>query len=241
MIKKVSCDADVSLLSEYLTTNKEDFNKNPKVNNVKIRIKEAFQKFLKENNLIKSSNNMKDSKEIVNDLTKRLDMALQNEDLRFLNPFSKPTVQLLPVSKVEGEIKISDSEGIQSTNGIQEKDNNSSESSMVDPKEGIDFAKDDKGDKAGENKERHSKGIHIIPVIAPDDLREGWIDFNKNAIVYNDGHNFVKSVEKNKGVYNYNLLRVISQVLITNKNDHANMDTIKTFEYYNKILHQVWN
>ena len=64
MIKKVSCDADVSLLSEYLTTNKEDFNKNPKVNNVKIRIKETFQKFLKENNLMKSTNNVKDSKEI---------------------------------------------------------------------------------------------------------------------------------------------------------------------------------
>ena len=168
-------------------------------------------------------------------------MVLQNEDLRFLNPFSKPTVQLLPVSKVEGEIKISDVEGIQSTNGLQENDNNNfSECSTVDPKQGIDFAKDDKGDKAGENKERHSKGIHIIRVIAPDDLREGWIDFNINAIVHNDGHNFVKSVEKNKGVYNYNLLRVISQVIITNKNDHANMDTIKTFEYYNKILHQVW-
>ena len=57
MSKKVSCDADVSLLAEYLTTNKEDFHKNPQVNNVKIRIKEAFQKFLKENNLIKSTNN----------------------------------------------------------------------------------------------------------------------------------------------------------------------------------------
>jgi hypothetical protein len=240
MRKKISCDADVSILTDYLTTNKEDFHKNPQVNNVKIRIKEAFQKFLKENNLIKSTNNVENSKEIDNDLTKRLDMALQTKDLRFLNPFSKSTVQLLPVSKIEGEIKISELEGTQSTNGLQENDNNFSESSMVDPKEGMDFAKDDKGDIPGENKERHSKGIRIIPVIAPDDLREGWIDFDKNAIVYNDGHNFVKSVEKNKGVYNYNLIRVIGEVIITNKNDHAQMDAIKTFAYYNKILHKVW-
>jgi hypothetical protein len=240
MRKKVSCYADVSILTDCLTTGKEDFHKNPKVNNVKIRIKEEFQKFLKENNLIKSTNNVEDTKEINNDITKRLDIALQTKDLRFLNPFSKSTVQLLPVSKVEGEIKISELEGTQSTNGLQENDYNISESSMVDPKQGMDFAKDDKGDKLGENKERHSKGIRIIPVIAPDDQREGWIDFDINAIVYNDGHNFVKSVEKNKGVYNYNLLRVISQVIITNKNDHAHMDAIKTIEYYNKILHKVW-
>ena len=240
MSKKVSCEADVSILTDYLTTNKEDFYKNPQVNNVKIRIKEAFQKFLKENNLNKSTNNVEDFKEIDNDLTKRLDMALQTKDLRFLNPFSKPTIQLLPVAKVEGEIKISELEGTQSTNGLRVNDNNFSGSSMVDPKKGMDFAKDEKGDKAGENKERHSKGIHIIPVIAPDDLREGWIDFDINAIVFNNGHNFVKSVEKNKGVYNYNLLRVISQVIITNKNDHAHMDAIKTIEYYNKILHEVW-
>ena len=81
----------------------------------------------------------------------------------------------------------------------------------------------------GRIKKRHSKGIRIIPVIAPDDQREGWIDFDKNAIVYNDGHNFVKSVEKNKGVYNYNLIRVIGEVIITNKNDHAQDGCNKNF------------
>ena len=121
MSKKVSCEADVSILTDYLTTNKEDFHKNPQVNNVKTKIKEAFQKFLKENDLIKSTNNVENSKEIVNDITKKLNIALQNKDLRFLNPFFKSTIQLLPISNVEGEIKISDVE-VQSVNRVEDTD-----------------------------------------------------------------------------------------------------------------------
>jgi hypothetical protein len=241
--KKVSCDADVSLLAEYLTTNKEDFHKDPQVNNVKTKIKESFQKFLKENDLIKYANNLEDTKEIVNDLTKRLDIALQEKDLSFLNPFSKSTNQLLPMSNVEGEIKISDTER---ENRLEK--NNDDNLLKCPPNEGSkngineekNSVKDDQGDKMGSNKEHLSKGISIIDGDFPNDEREGWIDFDNKAIVYNNGHKFVKCVDRNKGLYNYNLLRVIISIIIINKNDHTQMDAVKTFEYFTKLFHKVW-
>ena len=92
----------------------------------------------------------------------------------------------------------------------------------------------------GSNKEHLSKGISIIEVNFPNDEREGWIDFDNKAIAYNSGHKFVKCVEKYKGVYYYNLLRIIFIIMIINKNDHTQMDAVKTFEIFNKLLHEVW-
>jgi hypothetical protein len=245
--KKVSCEVDVSLLAKYLTTSKEDFHKKAEVNIVKTKIKEAFQKFLKENNLIKSNNNVEDTKEIDNDITKRLSMALQNNDLRFLNPFSKSTVQLLPISNVEGEIKISDSESNERENQISSYNNNdklpkssNNGSSKIGVDEEKNSIKDDKGEKTGTNKEYHSKEIPIIDVDFPNDEREGWIDFDNKAIIYNHGHKFAKSFEKNKDLRNYNLLRVIISKIIINKNDYIQMDAIKTFGYFNKLLQESW-
>ena len=112
--------------------------------------------------------------------------------------------------------------------------------SSDDANKGLEFVKDDKGDKIGSNKEHYSKGIAIIHGNDPEDEREGWIDYDKKAVVYNSGHKFVKYVKKNKDLDKYNFVRVIISVIITSKNDHIPMDAIKTFEYFNKLLHEVW-
>ena len=45
MSKRVCCYADVSLIAEFLNSNKEDFQKNKKTNNVKKIIKRRFMTF----------------------------------------------------------------------------------------------------------------------------------------------------------------------------------------------------
>ena len=92
----------------------------------------------------------------------------------------------------------------------------------------------------GREKEHHSKGIAIIHGNDPEDEREGWVDYEKKAIVYNYGHKFIKYVKRNKDLYNYNFVRVIISVIIKNKNDDTPIDAIKTFDIFNKLLHEVW-
>jgi len=243
MSKKVSCDADVSLLAEYLVTHKEDFQKNPQVNNVKIKIKKAFFEFLKEQDLIiKSINNIDDSNEIVNDLTKRIDTALQsNKELNFLYPFSKSGVRSILIPNKEGDIKITESGEIQKLNSINYYSNSERDpTSSADQDELPGIVKDNKGDKIGENKDRKSNSISIIIKEFPDDPREGWIDFDSKAILFNSEHKFAKRFENTKTLFDYNLTRVIISVLIKNKNDDEPMDALKTFEIFEKLLHEVW-
>jgi hypothetical protein len=239
MNKQVFCETDVSILAEFLKPNKEEFEKNPYTNIVKGKIKKAFFEFLKENGLIQPANNIENSKVNFNGLSRRLDIALQRKELRFLNPFSKSTLHTILIPNNEGKITITENESLHSVNEIQDNVDNDCGTPTVGHEETIEFAKDDKGDKTGEYKERKSDGIQIVSMDFPNDPREGWIDFDNKAIVFNIGHNFTKHFENNKKSYDYNLTRVIISVIIKNKNDQEPMDALKTFEYFEKLLHEV--
>jgi hypothetical protein len=239
--KKVYCDADVSLLAEYLTTNKEDFHKNPQVNNVKIKIKKAFFEFLKEKELIiKPANTIENSQAEVNALTKRFDIALQRKDLNPLYPFSKSTLHAILIPNREGKITITENKNIQSENEIIEHITPNCETNTHQPQEEVEFAKDNKGNKTGEYKERKSNGIKIVEMDFERDPREGWIDFKERVIVFNKGHKFSKNFKNNQRLSKYNFIRVIISVLIKNKNEQEPMDALKTFEYFENLLHEVW-
>lgn len=239
--QRVSCIADVSVLANQLVANKEDFHKNFQTNTIRSLVKKAFFDELDSRGFIfKHEDISTKTNVVVNELTKRLDKILQNPDLKFLNPFSNPKIHDVTLQDEDGNITIKEVPGEQSVVGTNSGEGSDSSNISSGDEEGSGFFEDDEGGESGINKTRKSRGISIIPEDFPDDPREGWLDMNNRAVVYNTGHPFSKSVEKNPSLYDYNLTRVVISALIKSKNDQTEMDAVTTFNYFEKILHSVW-
>lgn len=238
--QRISCMADVSVLAQQLVANKENFKKSVYTNSIRSIVKKAFFDELESRGFIFKHENMSSKTNVVvNELTKRLDKILQNPDLKFLNPFSNPNIHYVTLRDEDGNITIKEVEGQQSVVGTNTGDGSDSSDIASGDQQGSGFFEDDDGE-SGINKTRKSRGISIIPEDFPDDPREGWLDMSNRAVVYNTGHPFSKSVENNPSLYDYNLTRVVISSLIKAKNDQTDMDAITTFNYFEKILHDVW-
>ena len=244
---KVFCMADVSLLAEHLVANKENFKKNYFTNSVRSAIKMAFYKELAEKGYIAKQASGSQTNVIVNNLTRKLDKALQTPDLKFLNPFSNPRVRYVPVTDDEGKVTMKEVEGKQKvndgskSNGDGEKDGNDGKRNATAGEDsGTSPYEDGAGTTRGKTVQRKSKGVSIIVESYPHDQREGWLDMNNRGVVYNSGHPFAKSIHKNISLFDYNVVRVVIASLIKSKNEQAEMDAKTALEYFERILHQVW-
>lgn len=238
--QRVSCMVDVSILAQQLVANKENFKKSIYTNSIRGIVKKAFFDELESKGLIfKHEDILAKTNVVVNELTKRLDKILQNPDFKFLNPFSNPKTHYVTLRDEDGDITIKELEGQQSVAGTNTGDGSNSLGISSGDEQGSGFFEDDEGE-SGINKTRKSRGISIIPENFPDDTREGWLDMGNRAVVYNTGHPFSKSVENNPSLHDYNLTRVVISSLIKAKNDQMEMDAITTFDYFEKILHDVW-
>ena len=239
--QKISCMADVSILAHQLVANKENFKKGIHTNSIRSVVKKAFFDELESRGLIfkhedvTSKNNV-----VVNELTKRLDNLLQSPDLKFLNPFASPKIHYVTLQDENGNITIKEVEGQQPIAGINTGGGSNSSGISSGNEKGLAFFEDEKGNQSGINKNRKSRGLSIILEDFPDDPREGWLDMSNRAVVYNTGHLFSKSLSNNASLFDYNLTRVIISSLIKAKNDQLDMDAITTFNYFEKILHDVW-
>lgn len=246
--KKIFCMADVSLLAAHLATNKEGFKKNFHTNRIRGQVsKRLFVELEKRKLIFKPEDVAAKTNIVVNELTKRLDKVLQNPDLKFLNPFSDPREHSASFVSTDGDIAISEIPGKQTL----KTDKNGNEGGKSDDASlptkstsgddlGTGSYQNDDGDKKGLNKNRKTRGVYIIPEDFPDDPREGWVDIQNKAIVYNIGHPFAQSVSKNPSLYDYNLARVVISALIKDTNDRKEMDAVETLEKFEKILHAVW-
>jgi len=238
--RRVCCMADVSILAQQLVANKENFKKSPLTNAVRSAIKKAFFDELDKRGLIfKHEDISSKTNVVVNELTKRLDKVLQNPDLKFLNPFSNPRIHYVTLRDKDGNVIIQEVPGQQQVTGENGDDGNSVDISSGD-EAGSGYFEDEKGELSGSTKPRKTRGISIIPEDFPDDPREGWLDMGNRAVVYNIGHPFSKAVANNSSLYDYNLTRVVIASLIKAKNDQTEMDAVTTFDYFEKILHDVW-
>lgn len=244
--KKILCMADVSILAGHLVANKENFKKNFQTNKIRGQVnKKLFEELEKRKLIFKPEDITSKTNVVVNELTKRLDRILQNPELKFLNPFSSPREHSISVPSEDGDVTISDGPGRQDQETVEnegEKTGNDSTStgSPSGNDRGTGTYQDDMGEKKGLNKTRKTKGIYIIPEDFPDDPREGWVDVQNRAIVYNTGHRFSQSVSKNPSLHDYNLTRVVISALIKAKNDQREMDAVETLEKFERILHAVW-
>jgi len=238
---KVFCLADVSILAQQLVANKENFKKGIYTNQIRSVVKKAFFDELDKRGLIFKQKDISSKTDVLtNELTKRLDKVLQNPEFKFLNPFSNPRVHYVSVKDEKGNIMIQEVAGQQYLKGTKTFDGTGMEELSSGDEEGTGYFEGEKGDQAGKNVSRKSRGLYIIPENFPDDKREGWVDMSNRGIVYNTGHPFSKSLENNPSLYDYNLTRVVISSLIKAKNDQTEMDAITTFQYFEKILHDVW-
>ena len=239
--KRIFCMADVTVLADHLTSNKESFERHYHTNKIIGRIKKDFYEVLQINGYLRdASKEINDTQVVVNELTKRLNKALRTPELKQFNPFAKIVQQDLPVQSSDGSISIGEMEGTQTSMHSENGASGQQEDAPGDNRDGISHFEDEKSKQPGEIKSRKSRGIGIIPLDAPQDGREGWLDPSTGAVVYNTGHMFHKRVENNPSLHDYNLARVVISSLIKAKNEEIEMDAATTFTHFEDILHKVW-
>ena len=239
--KRVFCMADVTVLANHLTTNKESFERNFHTNKIIGRIKRDFYEVLKNNGCMRDApEEINDSRIVVNELTERLNKVLRTPELKQFNPFAKIVNQDLPITSNDGNVNVSEMAGSQVSMGSEGDASGEYNDAPGGNPDEISHFEDEKSDKSGETKRRKSRGIGIIPLDAPQDEREGWLDPSTGAVVYNVGHAFYKRVENNRSLHDYNLTRVVISSLIKAKNEEIEMDAVSTFKHFEDILHKVW-
>lgn len=237
---KVFCLADVSVLAKWLNSNKEDFIKNFATNDLRSKIKSAFHKFLDEKGLLqKSIDKGISSNVVINELTKRIDQALQSKDLKFLNPFSNPRTRFTLVRDKNGEITVTELDGAQKGKGTKGGTDNGDGVDIGGEDTGPSLFRDKDGKLSSKEKQQKSRGLAIIIEDYPNDPREGWVDYDNKGVVYNSAHKFNQLFQE-KNTFDYNLARVVISSLIKYRNDQVHMDAKMTLEYLEKILHSVW-
>ncbi len=239
--KRIFCMADVTVLADHLTTNKENFERNFHTNKILASVKNDFYGILKVNGYLRdASKEINDTQVVVNELTERLNKALRMPELKQFNPFAKIVKQDLPVRSDDGDIKIGEMQSSQPSMHSESGASGHQEDAPGDNQDGTSHFEDEKSGQSGKTKPRKSRGIGIIPLNAPQDVREGWLDPSSGAVVYNVGHAFHKRVVNNRTLHDYNLTRVVISSLIKAKNDEIEMDAVTTFAHFEDILHKVW-
>jgi hypothetical protein len=247
---KVCCLTDVSPLASQLNSNKEDFDKTTSTNAVRSKIRQAFFEFLKSEGLIRESSEASPGSSIVtNELTKRLDVLLQQKEFKFLNPWFNPRPKEVVIPQQDGDITIDQADGEQqimggmgtSETGIEER--NGEETRNVESLGGGDgqgYAIDEDGNELGKRVKKKAKGLFIIVEDYADDPREGWVDMESKGIVYNEGHPFAKNFRGSAGLFNYNIARVVISALIKTANEKQVMDAKMGLELLERVLHGSW-
>lgn len=239
--KRVFCMADVTVIAEHLTTNKENFERNFHTNKIIKKIKHDFYEVLKNNGYLRdTSDNVDDSGAVVNELTERLNKVLRTPELKQFNPFAKLVSHDLPNASNDGSINVSEMAGSQTSMSTGNSTNNKSEDAPGGNLDGTSHYEDAMSGEPGELRRRRSRGISIIPIDAPQNQHEGWLDPSTGAVVYNVGHEFYKRTVNNPWLRDYNLARVVIASLIRAKNGEIEMDADTTFKHFENILHKVW-
>lgn len=236
---KICCMADVTVLADHLTTNKEEFESHKNVGDVKKIVRKIFRDLLVEHRIIVEvkpqniGNNV-----MVNELTKRLDKIFQNPKFKFLNPFSNPSLHYIPAKDKDGNIVITEVDGKQKGKGSKGNSKRGDGLSSVGDQEGTGYTEDDEGLDIGKRKPKKTRGVSIQLVDEPDDPRESWVDDSK-VLTYNEGHMFNKKF-KDSYLFEYHFARECISALIRDKSDQVNMNPATTLKYAEQIFQEAW-
>lgn len=224
---KVVCVADMSPLAKHLVANKEDFHRNFPVNKARSAIKRLFYTVLLEAGMIVTQSRAEPSTDkVTGEIEKNLSRALLEDDLRMFSLLATKTAAAASdVAKVPRD----------------GQDGNGSDSHIDTPTPSRETPPSTQEDPDSQGPRRRTRGISIIKEEYPMDTREGWISISDNAVVYNSGHKFSKTMTKSEELYRYNLARVVASTLIKHKSEQDNMDAKTALGYLEKILQRIQN
>lgn len=171
---KVFGIVDVSVLAKYLLGNKEEFQKNHEVNNVKQKIEKAFYDFLTDKGFIKDSQQQAQKADIfTNEFARRLDKLLQHKEFKFLNPFNDLRIRTV-VLQTDDNVAVSQVQnGQEVIFKAERRDNKVAVGGRIwdtvgDESENNGFVRDDEGKQLGKDVETMAKGSSISKLSFPD-------------------------------------------------------------------------
>ncbi len=256
MNNKVFGIVEVNVLAAELTSNKEDFKKLPKVNEVLKTVKQCFYDFLKERNLISGDiHNTRRKQAIDSRLTERLNEILKHKEYKFLGPLMKIAQQRIPMLNSDGDVDADldpdadppssptiDPPPIDRTSvDVDDWSVNDENSKDAKHEEGV--LKDDDNDAPlkAKIKRRRSGGIDIFDLNDPHSAEECWVqETPEMAIVYNTAHPLNQKYKEASPVYNYHKARVIASAVVSYgaKNDET-ITAEKALNFSRAILNQM--
>jgi histidine kinase/DNA gyrase B/HSP90-like ATPase len=233
--KKVCAIVDVSILAKNLITNKEGFEKNTEVNQIKTQIRKAFYDFLKKKGFIRDLE-QQDNREslFINALVRKLDILLQQKEFKILNPFLNEQTRPVILKQNDGDITISRTDTGQDILRGNNPVHPIGPTITIGPDPSSGFVRDYAGDHLGKEVEVKAKGLSVIQLPYPNDNREGWIDLGRGALIYNTAHPFAES---NRSLYN--LMRVVTSTLIKDATEKEPMDAKRGLEMQEHLLHAI--
>jgi len=235
---RVFCYANVPMLSKYVTTSKEHFERHRIVSKIKNRVREEFWKFLEQQNLLKS--NAKDiTKNIeLERLTEKLNRMLQSSKFKDLNPFLAKREREIPVSSTNGNEKIVEVLGYQKT----------SEGGEIKPpggpigdESGKGNVLDEKGEKTGEIKIRHARGFNIGEIEHDEsEKKEAYVSIAEKAVIINTGHPFYKKLQSGQ-ISEFHKYKIVIEALVRFQAESENWNVETALDKSRELLHSVWD
>lgn len=214
----VLCIVDASELSQFLTSNKEDFKKTPLRNLMIQQAREHFYAWLENNDLlVHNEKGPENNEEILqNEVTDALNKILESNEFSWMNPWSSlfkgPTI----FKDGEGDVPTTKTKGGQKTKGTKGGQGEGEGTATAGPDEGDGYTKSDEGEPNGTETIRNRQGLGIIPTDIEEDPREGWVDLSNKAVVINTAHPLESKIEKSKDnrLMRYNIARVVISSLL---------------------------
>ena len=256
MNNKVFGTIEVDILADYLTSNKEDFKKITKVNEVLKKAKQGFYDFLKKQDLISGDiHDTRRKQAIDSKLTERLNEILKNKEYKFLGPLMRTAQQRTPMLNTDGDTDADlDPDADRPWSPIMEPppidvtgndadDRDVDDENSADTMHGEGVLKDDDKDAPlkAKIKRRRSGGIDIYDLNDPHSDKECWVqETPEMAIVYNTAHPLNQKYREASAVYNYHKARVIAGAVVSYgaKNDET-INAEKALNFSRDILNQM--
>lgn len=215
---RIYCRVEADPLSRFLTSNKEDFQKNQFRNAVFSKARMQFETFARDNDLmIVSEVKTSEGDPILkNDITEELNKILEAQEFSWLNPWTANVKGKTIIKDDKGDIGTEETFGIQKTAGTKGGIGNGNGVDTPGPDEGKSQTRNESGDQKGTEKPRMRKGLGIVMVEFEDDPREAWVELENRAVAVNNAHPLAKKVFKtnDKRLIRYNLTRVIIAALL---------------------------
>ena len=201
---------------------------------VRNKTQQIFWKFIKEQDLYKDRTKTITKNIELENLTNKLNLALQNFKFKDLNPFLAKKLRET-VNAGNGKELISDTEGSQPSGESTDNEGNSNVHG-ANPSTGSVF--DDAGTKSGERKKRFTRGLSIGEIEHESEEREAYV--TDHNLVINVGHPFYKKIE-GRLMSEYHIYKIVVEALVLHQADLEGWSPETVSNKSRDLLHSIYD